>query len=133
MVLLLIACRDEEPFINAKLLNLESLRERQKGNVKIFLLFFMTFVPLVYSEVSYQVSKIVFTQIGVSVRSAEIYMDKKMESVFYGLGTVKCSYFILKEVNVLWTGVGSGTVVEVEVNNKLRKYVLKTNEITFSY
>ena len=133
MVLLLMACRDEEPLINAKLLNLESLKERQRRNVKIFLLFCMTFVPLVYSEVSYQVSKIVFTQIGVSVKNAEIYMDKKMKPKFYGVGKVKDDYLILEDVKILWTGVGSGTVVEVKVNNKLRKYVLKTNEITFSY
>ena len=133
MVLLLASCPDEEPIINAKLLNIESLKERQKRNAKIFLLFCMIFTPLVFSEVHFHLSKIVFARMGVSVKDAEIYIDKKMEAIFYGQGTLADDYFILKEVNVLWTGVGSGTVVEVKVNNKLRKYVLKTNEITYSY
>ena len=48
------------------------------------------------------------------MKGAEIYMDKKMESIFYGQGAVTDDHFILIEANVLWTGVGSGTIVEVK-------------------
>lgn len=127
---LLTACRGEEPLINSKLWNLKSQKERGIIIVIIFLVFVS---PLTYSEVFHQMSRSVFTQIGLSVKHAEIYLDKEKKPMFNGFGIVKDDYLILKDVNVLWTGVGSETVVEVEINNEPRKYVLKTNELSFSY
>lgn len=70
---------------------------------------------------------------GISVKNADLYLDKITEPIFHGVGDVNNDYMILKNVNVLWTGVGSETVIEVKIDNKKRKYVLKTNELSFSY
>ena len=93
----------------------------------------MLLSPLVFTGSFIHLSKITITSMGISVKNADIYLDQKTESIFGRVDEVNNDYVILKDVKVLWTGVGSGTVIEVEIDNEPRNYRLKTDEILFSY
>lgn len=135
LVVSLIIHQDLEALFNAIRRNLESLKGCWKRYVMIIPLLVIFFSPLVvYPEISKQMSKAAFGGLGVSVKNAEIYLDRKKEPLFYGgETTVSNDHLILKDVDILWTGVGNGTVIEIKINNEPRKYVLKTSEILFSY
>ena len=129
--LLLLYPENIEPHINAKMWNFDTPLERRRGITKNSFILFMLLSPLVMAGVFIHLSEMTITQMGISVNNADIYMEKKVEPLFSGAREVNKDYLILRDVNILWTGVGSETVVEVEINNEPRKYVLKTNELSF--
>ena len=132
LILLLLYSEDIEPHINAKMWGSETPHEQRRGIVKIIFILFMLLSPLVLTGSFIHLTKMTITSMGISVKNADIYFDTNV-SKFDSADAKNNDYPSFNNVTILWTGIGDGTVVEVKVNDKLRRYVLKTNEITFSY
>ena len=122
-----------EPLINARFRDFQVAEERRRVFAKGIFLISIFFSPMVFSEIYLEVSRLAFLQIGVAKRNADIYLDRKMEPIFDGVGTVSKDYLILKNEEILWTGVGSKSVIQVKIGEKPRKFVVNTNEMSFSY
>ena len=131
--LCLIESKDREPLKDTIAWDFQSREGRRRISLTGSLLVFMAIILLVPSERFFQLSRLALIQIGVSKRHADVYLDSKIGAEFNGVGTVNDDYTILKDVEILWTGLGSRSVIMVEVNGEPRKIVVNTNDMLFSY
>ena len=129
----LLVFENREPLIHTIAWDFQSREGQQRVFSIVIVMFCALSILYVPSKEVFQLSKFALMQIGVVKRHADIYLDRQMEPVFKGAGKVKNGYLIIKDADILWTGVGSRSVIEVEINGKPRKFVLNSNEISFSY
>ena len=133
IIFLLLLSEDREPAIHTIAWDYQSREGQQRVNSIVILLICALTIINIPSDRSFQFSRLALIKTSVAKLQAEIYLDRKMESVFNGVGTVNNDYLIIKNADILWTGVGSRSVIEVEINDNPRRFVVNTDEMLFSY
>ena len=111
--------------------------QSEEGQRRIYsvgsVLLVMLFVLFVTTDKFFQLSKAALIMTSVSKRHVDVYLDNKMQSMFDNAKTVNKDYLVLNDVEILWTGVGSRSVIEVVIDGKTSKFVVNTDEMLFSY
>ena len=130
---LLWSPEDSEPLIYAKFWDCQLPHERKRVTVQGIVMLLIFFYPLVFSEAQFQVSKIAFNEIGVAKKHVDIYVDSKMEHVFNRSDAWNDEHFFVENTDILWTGVGSRSVIEVKIDGEPHRFVVNTDELSFSY
>ena len=130
---LLLTFEDKEPKISAIVRIFQLPEERRNAYIKSILLFCMLIILVVPTEQFYHLSKISLIMISVSKRNVDIYLDGKMKPILYGIDPVDNDGFLIENSDILWTGVGSRSVIKVKIDKKTRKIVVNTSDMSFSY
>ena len=130
---LLFSSEDREPMIHTIAWDFQSEEGQRRiysvGSVLLVMLVIL-FVP---TDKFFQLSKTALIMTSVSKMHVDVYLDSNMKSIFGNVKTKNKDYVVLNDVEILWTGVGSKSVIEVEIDGEPRKLVVNTNEMSFSY
>ena len=121
------------PLINIRIFNNGNPHERNPRIAKIALLSSLMLIPLI-SGGFLVASRMTISSMGIAIKHADVYIDKQLLPMFNDIKFEEHNDVIeIKDVNVLWNGVGNRTLIEVNVENHTRKKIVDSSKITFSY